>query len=326
MPALPPRTTDPPWRTAWDRALYGPQGFYRHAAPGDHFRTAVHGSDLLARALLTMARGCGLDTVVDVGAGRGELLAALHLLAPDLRLVAVEVAGRPDGLPEQIRWTAALPARVDGLVVAHEWLDNIPCHVVEVDTAGAVRVVHVDPATGLESLGHPVDGPGVPPSLATWLDRWWPLDGTDPGTRAEVGTSRDRALGDLVARVGRGVVVAVDYGHTRAARPAGGSLRSYQRGRQVPVLPDGSRDVTADVALDAAAAAAGARVLTQRDALQVLGVTSARPPVERAGSDPRSYVAGLSSAGRAAELTAPEGFGEFAWLVSAVGGVAAPLG
>jgi SAM-dependent MidA family methyltransferase len=326
MPALPPRTTDPPWRTAWDRALYGPRGFYRLAAPGDHFRTAVHGSDVLARAMLAMARSCGLDTVVDVGAGRGELLAALHPLAPDLRLVAVEVAARPAGLPDEVEWTTALPAGVDGLVVAHEWLDNVPCHVVEVDPAGEVRIVHVDPATGLESLGHRVDGPGVPPSLRTWLDRWWPLAGAEPGTRAEVGTSRDRALGELVARVGRGLVVAVDYGHTRATRPTGGSLRSYQHGRQVPVVPDGSRDVTADVAVDAAAAAVGARVLTQRAALQALGVPSGRPPVEGAAADPHGYVAGLSSAGMAAELTAAGGFGSFTWLVSAVGDVTAPLG
>src|SRR3712207_498847 len=126
MPALPPRTTDPPWRTAWDRALYGPQGFFRRSAPGDHFRTAVTASDLLAQALVRLARGCGLRTVVDVGAGRGELVTAVHRLAPDLTLVAVEVADRPPGLPAAVHWTSTVPSRIDGLVVAAEWLDNIP--------------------------------------------------------------------------------------------------------------------------------------------------------------------------------------------------------
>ncbi len=72
MPALPPRTDAPSWRTAWDNALYGPDGFYRRNAPADHFRTAVHGSVLSARALLRLLRANDLDTVVDVGAGRGE--------------------------------------------------------------------------------------------------------------------------------------------------------------------------------------------------------------------------------------------------------------
>src|SRR3712207_150492 len=131
MPVVPPRTRAPAWRSAWDTALYGPQGFYRRHSPADHFRTSAHGSDLLAEALLALARGHGLTTVVDVGAGRGELLRGLHRLAPDLDLLAVEVAQRPADLPDAVGWSAALPERVDGLVVAHEWLDNIPCHVVE---------------------------------------------------------------------------------------------------------------------------------------------------------------------------------------------------
>ncbi len=45
-------------------------------------------------------------------------------------------------------------------------------------------------------------------------------------------------------------------------------------------MPDGSRDLTAHVALDACAAAPalpGTRLLTQRDALRALGVTGGRP-------------------------------------------------
>ena len=104
MPPLPPRTAAPSWRTAWDAALYGPGGFFRRQAPADHFRTAVHGSDLMAQAFLRLVRLKELDTVVDVGAGRAELLVALHRLAPDLELLAVEVAPRPAGLPDAIAW------------------------------------------------------------------------------------------------------------------------------------------------------------------------------------------------------------------------------
>jgi hypothetical protein len=117
------------------------------------------------------------------------------------------------------------------------------------------------------------------------------------------------------------VAVAVDYGHTRGHRPPNGSLRSYRDGRQVPVLPDGSRDVTADVAVDAAATAAGSLTVTQRSALQRLGVVADRPSRERAEQDPAGYLDDLSRAGAAAELAAPGGFGDFYWMVSAAGGI-----
>ncbi len=326
MPPLPPRTTAPPWRSAWDTALYGPGGFFRLHAPVDHFRTAVHGSDLMAQALLRLVREHDLDTVVDVGAGRAELLLALHRLAPDLELLAVEVAPRPEALPPAIGWSAALPSSVDGLVVAHEWLDNVPCHVVEVDNAGTPRVVHVDPATGEESLGHALEDAGVPPSMAQWLDRWWPLAGGEPGTRAEIGSARDRAWVDVVSRLTRGVAVAIDYGHTRDSRPALGSLRSYRHGRAVPVVPDGSCDVTAHVAVDSVAAAVGGTVTSQKQALGSLGLVTGRPPLSAATSDPASYVEGLAGAAAAAQLTAAGGLGDFYWVVSGAGGTSVDLG
>jgi SAM-dependent MidA family methyltransferase len=320
IPSVRPGTDAPSWRTAWDQALYGPAGFYRRHAPGDHFRTAMHGSDLMAAAFLTLVRRHGLDTVVDVGAGRGELLTGLHRLAPDLQLLGVEVAPRPQALPAPIAWSPVLPESVEGLVVAHEWLDNVPCHVVEVDGAGVPRIVHVDPATGRESWGLPVTSSGVPPSIAAWLAAWWPLDAREPGARAEVGTTRDRAWRDVVARVHRGLAVAVDYGHTRDDRPAGGSLRSYRRGRETEVAADGSRDVTAAVAVDSVAAAAGAEVVRQRQALTGLGMSTARPPLAMAAADPEGYARALAAATEAAGLTATGGLGDFYWVVSGAGG------
>ncbi|HET6699199.1 MAG TPA: hypothetical protein VFG88_08940, partial [Nocardioidaceae bacterium] len=136
MPAMPPPTSAPTWKNAWDAALYGPEGFFRRESPAAHFRTSVHASPRFAEAVVEMVRGAGLDTVVDIGAGRGELLTAVHDLDPTLTLLGVEVAARPGDLPAGIGWTAALPESVEGLVVANEWLDNIPCHVVEVDDTG----------------------------------------------------------------------------------------------------------------------------------------------------------------------------------------------
>lgn len=308
------------WRAAMTETLYGPDGFYRAAGDGDpgpagHFRTSVHASPRFAEALLRLTRDCGLTTVVDVGAGRGELLATLRRLDPALRLVAVEVADRPGDLPAGIDWLAELPPTEGALVVANEWLDNVPLDVVELAPDG-LRVVEVS-ADGRERLG----GPAAPEDVR-WVAEWWPL--TEVGSRAEVGRSRDEAWASVVSSVRRGVTLAVDYAHDRAARPAAGSLTAYRNGRQVPPVPDGTRDLTAHVALDACAGAgeaagATATVLTaQGEALRGLGVGGARPGRTEAERDPAGYLAALARAGEAAELTDPGGLGGFGWLQQAI--------
>jgi SAM-dependent MidA family methyltransferase len=324
MPPMPPPTTAPTWKNAWDSALYGPDGFFRRESPAAHFRTSVHASPLFAAAIVELAHRSGLDTVVDIGAGGGELLTQLHRLDPSLTLLGVEVAGRPPSLPVEVAWTSALPESVDGLVVANEWLDNIPCHVAEVDETGGMRVVHVDPDSGVETLGAVLTGSSVPRSLAAWVGEWWPLDATEPGTRAEIGTTRDAAWADVVRRVHHGIAVAVDYGHTRPDRPPFGTLRSYRDGREVDVLPDGSRDVTAHVAVDSVAARVQGHVVSQRDALHALGVEGSRPDLATSTHDPVGYVRELARAGEAAELTARGGLGDFLWVVSATDDVDVP--
>jgi SAM-dependent MidA family methyltransferase len=176
--------------------------------------------------------------------------------------------------------------------------------VVELDD-DVVRLVEVEPDTGAERLGEPVE--------SGWLDRWWPLK--EPGARAEIGEPRDDAWADAVGRV-HGIALAVDYGHTADARPPFGSLASFAHGQEIDVVPDGSRDVTAHVAVDAVAARVGATVERQRDALARLGVNGTRPPLDLATEDPPAYVAALSRASEAAELRARGGWGDFWWLTT----------
>lgn len=293
-----------PWKDAWRSALYGEAGFFRTGRPAQHFRTGAQLAPF-AEAILALLRAEGLHEVVDVGSGGGELLHALHLLDPDLTLLGVELAPRPNGLPEVIGWTDSIPEHVEGLLLANEWLDNVPCDVVEADERGVPRIVLIDPATGEETLGEAY--------ASAWLDQWWPL--SQPGQRAEVGDTRDLAWADAVARVD-GIAIAIDYGHSRRARPENGSLKSYADGREVDVLPDGSRDVTAHVSIDSLAARVGATVSTQREALAELGVGGARPPLDLASSDPAAYVIALSRAAESGELRARGGWGDFHWVRS----------
>nr|WP_245694478.1 SAM-dependent methyltransferase [Streptomyces abyssalis] len=370
-------------------------------APAGHFRTSVHASPLFAVAVARLLRhvddalGHPRElAMLDVGAGRGELLTGvLEALPADVsarvRPYAVERAPRPDGLDERIVWSHRLPPPGErtGLLFANEWLDNVPLDIAVTGPDGVPRTVLVRPSDGAERLGDPVRGPD-----AEWLDRWWPqaaagsgsgsADGPVPGTaeaggddgddggaadagpggpRAEIGSPRDAAWAAAVRTLNRGLAVAVDYAHFREARPPFGTLTGYLDGREVRPVPDGSRDLTAHVAMDACAAAgaraAGTRqgghvaggsggssgsagsagsasaagsappaVRSQRDALHTLGIDGSRPPLSLASSDPAAYVRQLASAGEAAELTDRAGLGAFSWLVQPVGGVPSPFG
>ncbi|MEV6693287.1 SAM-dependent methyltransferase [Micromonospora sp. NPDC051196] len=390
------------WHQAMEQALYGADGFFvSGAGPAAHFRTSVHASPVFTDALLRLIHH--LDgvlgfpdrfDVVDVGAGRGELVRALSVgvsgeparsgrsgliparagspetptttatdrpspvnplkittgyggdscasgltvggsvpLAERVRFTAVELAPRPDDLPEQITWTDRIPSGLTGLLLATEWLDNVPLDLA-VHTGNGWHYLLVDPTSGEETIGTPLSRADL-----DWLSTWWPspLDSstgsgfratsTDrtPTARAEIGRTRDEAWADAVSHVERGLALAVDYGHLRAGRPVDGTLTGYRGGRQVPPVPDGSCDVTAHVAMDSVASA-GERVArcayllgSQRDGLRALGADGGRPPLSLAASDPAGYVRALATASAAAELTDPAGLGGHWWLWQPVG-------
>ena len=334
------------------RAAAGPAA---HFSTATHGPTGAVLAAALLRLWMT-SHSLPPAVVVDVGAGRGELathlLNALSTLyaAPTIeygsartevttrpeqdaartevatrpgavatRVVAVDVVDRPDGLDDAVEWVrspggADLPDQLrgltDALVIAHEWLDVVPCVVSQVDDRGRLRRVLVDPASGREALGGPLE-----PAELDWCRSYWPV-GT-PGDRMEVGSARDDAWCRLLGRVDSGLVVAVDYGHTRATRPPAGTLTAYASGRQVDPVPDGSCDITAHVAVDSLGAG---RVGLQRDVLRELGVHGRLPDHTVATADPLAYLRALERCSAEAALIDPDGFGGFWWAIEAVSG------
>jgi SAM-dependent MidA family methyltransferase len=297
-------------REAMAAALYGEHGFFRRERPADHFRTSVSASPLFATAIARLvvevdqALGHpGVITVVDVGAGRGELLSRVYaLLGRDSRVrpIAVELADRPDSLDPAIEWRTRLPEEFAGLLIAAEWLDNVPLDVAVLDSDGIPRYLLSD-----GDLGEPLDD-----ADARWVEEWWPL--REPGDTAEIGLTRDRAWAEAVSRLTAGLAVAVDYGHTKAERRP--TLTGFRDGREVPPQFDGSTDITAHVAVDAL----GVPVVRQREALRALGIDGERPPLDLAATDPAAYVRALSRASQAAELVAEGGLGDHWWVVQPV--------
>ncbi|WP_425271999.1 SAM-dependent methyltransferase [Micromonospora violae] len=269
-----------PWRNAMGQALYGPDGFFvAGTGPADHFRTSVHASPAFATALLRLVAevdaalghpSC-LD-VVDVGAGRGELLhgllrsvgvavgvsgeptrsgrsgliparvgspetltptAAARALASDpspvaarlslkdrVRFTAVEYANRPENLPDEINWVSEIPDEITGLLLATEWLDNVPLDVA-VHTADGWRYVLVDPDSGAESIGELVG-----PDDLDWLTTWWP----SPESPHNADRAPDRALTSTDATSG-------SESGFRAARPAQGSSLTARSRPGCPETP-----------------------------------------------------------------------------------------
>lgn len=312
-----------PWSDAWQESLYGAAGFYRQpSGPAGHFRTSSHGpaGRLLASAIATLAHAEGCSRVIDIGAGRGELLN--RLAGSDLDLLGVDVVARPVALDPRIGWLVApggaelpvLPPGGAAVALANEWLDVVPCPVAEADAAGTLREVLVAP-DGSEALGTPVgESATCGAAESAWVERWWPGPHR-PGDRVEIGLPRDRAYAALLALVPDGVVVAVDYGHRLAdpgGRPRSGTLTGYRGGRQVAPRPGGTCDLTAHVAMDSLSAG---RLQRQRDVLAGLGVNATRPPSELARSDPRGYLAGLEHASAAGELLGPP-LGDFWWALT----------
>ena len=188
--------------------------------------------------------------VVEVGAGRGSLAAAVRAAGYGGRYVCVERsaalrAAAAERVPD-VEVVAELPeGPLDGVVLANELLDNLPFGLLERGADGWLAVaVGPGPAEVLVPAGE------EDASLADRLAPDAPMGGRLPVQRRAAAWLRS-ALG--VLRQGR-VVVVDDAGTTPslARRPWLDWVRTYRahgRGGH-PLEVPGTQDVTCEVAVD----------------------------------------------------------------------------
>ena len=160
------------------------------------------------------------------------------------------------------------------MIVAAEWLDDLPCRVVHREADGWREVV-------VDEGGDQRPGPRLVEQDLDWADRWWPA-----GQRAEIGLTRDRAWSALAAVVRRrgGCAIMIDYGHHRDGRRRTARSSAYRDGRSVEPLPSAEVNLTAHVSIDSVRAAGESAGLStvlgcrQGEAMARLG---SRPPPDR---------------------------------------------
>ena len=269
-----------------ERALLEPGlGYYataqRRAGRSGDFMTAPELHPILGAAIARLAAATwerlGRPATFrwrEFGAGEGTLLlAALGYLAreghPLLGALEVSVSeANPHRLAELTAALGALPSGgpplvaagsppVAGIVVANEFADALPFHIVvgRAATPGgfAERRVAIDPVTNALIWVEGAPDPGVAERLAPLMADWPPLA---EGQLAEISPATADWAQGLGSDLTEGVVIVLDYGREGAAlrdpasRMAGTAL-AYQGHRATTDLlsEPGSRDLTAHVDL-----------------------------------------------------------------------------
>jgi len=340
-----------PFTRFMELALYAPgQGYYaagarKFGAAGD-FVTAPELSPMFSRCLAMQARQV-LDHVggeiLELGPGTGTLAADLfeelkaqgaaparyRLLevSPELReRQRARLAERHPGDIGRFEWIDRLPERIDGIVIANEVLDVLPCALVHRSGGEILErgVVVTEAGFGWEDAPLP-DGElkrraqaVIPPGDYEYL--------------TEVSLAGEGLVRSIAAALGRGLALFIDYGYAQAEyyhpQRAQGTLRCHYRHRvhNDPFFLPGLQDITAHVdftAMARAAQSAGAEVLgytTQAHFLISCGLA-----VMVSGGDPSMTLSRLKVTSAVHRLISPAEMGELFKVLGVGRGIDWPL-
>ena len=234
-----------PFSRFMEASLYHPEfGYYRRkrdpfGVRGD-FYTAEQiqpAFGILIAQRIRMLRQCMGDpedfTVVELGAGRGEMAEALG----EFRYIPLELG------------SGALPERVRGVVFSNEFFDALPVHAAIVRD-GAARELRVDfksDAFSWLEAGRPSE------EVECYRKKY--LGSLSDGQIFEVNLEALAILDRIAGALENGYVLTIDYGYTTAELPRfpRGTLLSYRRHQVLDdVLKDpGQQDISAHVCFTA---------------------------------------------------------------------------
>lgn len=229
-----------PFERFMDLALYAPEcGYYTSArdpfgAHGDFFTAEqvqpVFGM-LMGRLVRGLCERAGARTVVELGAGRGEMRSGFD----GLDYIPID-SGR-----------GTLPEHFSGVVFANEFFDALPVHVVK-RGGKAFREMFVG-SDGerfvFRRTRRPLDA-----RIAAYVNRYHAA--APPASMIEVNLHAYRWVEKITKSLARGSFVIIDYGYTTAEwkRFEQGTLMSYRRhvASEDVLAGAGERDITAHVA------------------------------------------------------------------------------
>lgn len=318
-------------------ALYGDSGFYTtHGAAGRRgdFLTSPEVGPLfgavLARALDAWWDDLGRPkdfTVVEYGAGPGTLARTIAAAQPrcsgSWRYVAVESSAlQRERHPDWVESVSELPAgRFTGVVLANELLDNLPFELLVFDREWREAWVTIDDDRCTEVLR-----PVAQDQLPAFVPR-----SVRHGSRIPLQCDAQSWLGNMLERLERGHIVAIDYcwplTAMAAAQPWRQWLRTYvghERGGHYLAQP-GRQDITTQVMIDQLSAVREPdNVRTQRQFLQLWGIDELVDEGKRAweAAAARPDLAAMRMRSRVSEAEAlldPDGLGGFSvltWKIS----------
>ncbi len=265
-------------------ALYAPGlGYYMAGATklgiGGDFVTAPEMSPCFGAALADAFAAMGTTKVLELGAGSGKL-ARDFLAASDsvqsysILEVSADLRDRQQLLLSgtAVTWLDALPDQIEGLVVANEVLDAVPCEIVRFLNG------HYEQAR-VAALGDSFYWRWQPLLQGGLLDaaklRIPPIE----GYTSEINLEAEALVATLAARLTNGALCFIDYGFPRREyylpdRSTGTLACHYQqRVHFDPLILAGLQDITAHVdftAMAEAAVDAGASVISYSTQAQFL--------------------------------------------------------
>ena len=286
-----------PFARYMDLALYDPGlGYYaagatKLGAAGD-FVTAPEMTPLFARALSSQVAAILEATerreILELGGGSGRLASdLLHEMearaaipsryailepSPDLReRQRTTIARDAPAHLASVEWLDALPASIDGAVIANEVLDAMPVHLVaRRGDAWFERGVGWDaPRAAFEWSDRPAEA-----RIAAIAAQRFPKEGD---YLSEINLAAEALIEDIGLRLVRGAALVVDYGFPAAEyyhpqRNQGTLMCHYRhRAHADPFSWPGLTDITAHVDFTAIAQAA------ERARLEVAGFTAQAP-------------------------------------------------